>query len=68
MDSGDRGAAVLLQSLTAEDNANDGIQIDENATAQLTDCTAQRNGKNSGRDGIRVFRAASAMLNGSIDQ
>lgn len=57
-----RGAAVVLHSLTIEDNTDEGIQIDENSTAQLTECTIRR----SGDDGLLVFRSSSVTLNSAI--
>ena len=44
------GAAVILDHVTAQDNADDGIQTDETSTAQITNCTVLHNGN----DGILV--------------
>ncbi len=55
---GRRGAAFTIANTIVQDNADEGIQIDENSTADLTDCTVQRNGD----DGIVVTLAASALL------
>ena len=38
------GATITMQSVTAEDNTLSGISVIEKAVAQITDCTAQRNG------------------------
>lgn len=56
-----RGAAVILEGLAAEDNANEGLEIDENSTAQIIDCTVQRNGG----DGIFVNRSSSVTFEGT---
>jgi parallel beta-helix repeat protein len=57
-----QGAAVVLEGVTAQDNAGDGIQINEHSTARITNCTALRNGN----DGIFVGRSSSATLAGTI--
>ena len=50
-----QNAAVTLEGVIAQDNADSGIRIDENSTAQLTNCTALQNGG----DGILAFRNSS---------
>jgi hypothetical protein len=57
-----QGAAVVLGGVTAQDNADNGIQINEHSTARVNNCTALRNGN----DGIFVGRSSSATLAGTI--
>jgi hypothetical protein len=57
-----QGAAVVLEGVAAQDNAGDGIRIDEHSTARIINGTALQNGQ----DGIFVARSSSAILAGTI--
>jgi hypothetical protein len=55
-------ATITVQSVTAEDNTLNGLSVSDKAVAQVTDCTAQRNGA----DGIATFRSGLVRLGGTI--
>jgi hypothetical protein len=54
------GASVSLTGVTAIENTAQGLRIDENSTALLTDCSVA----NSGGSGIWVLRTSSATFQG----
>jgi hypothetical protein len=56
------GAAVVLTNVKAQDNTEEGISIEENSTARLTDCTVLYSSDN----GIQVVGASHAFFQGSI--
>jgi hypothetical protein len=59
---GKGAAAFTVIDTTVTDSADDGIQVGENSTAQISGCTVLR----SGRDGIRLHASSSAELSGTI--
>jgi Right handed beta helix region len=58
---GQRGAAFTVLDTTVQDNAGIGIAVGGGSTAELTDCTMQRN-----LFGLDVFAGASTILRGAI--
>lgn len=59
--TGRRGAAFTVRDTVAENNADDGIQVGEFATAELINCTTQHNGGH----GIVVTFNSSALFRGA---
>ncbi len=57
-----RGAACLIRNTILQDNADEGLQVSENSTAELTDCTSQRNGE----WGIVVFANSNVHFHGTV--
>ena len=58
-----RGAACLVRNSTLQDNADEGLQVSENSTADVTDCTFRRNGE----WGIVVFDSSSLLFHGTVN-
>ncbi len=59
---GQRGAAFAVRNTIVQDNAVTGIVVADSSTADLTDCTMQRNGA-----GLDVFTGSSAVLRRTIN-
>ncbi len=59
---GQRGAAFAVRNTIVQDNAITGIVVADSSTADLTDCTMQRN-----RAGLDVFTGSSAILRRTIN-
>ena len=57
-----RGASVSLTGVTATENTEQGLRIDDNTTASLTDCTAAHNGGS----GIWVGDSSSVRFQGTL--
>ena len=58
-----RGAACLVRNSTLQDNADEGMQVSENSTAEVTDSTFRRNGE----WGIVVFDNSSLLFHGTVN-
>jgi hypothetical protein len=58
-----RGAACLVRNSMLQDNADEGLQVSENSTAEVTDCTFRRNGE----WGIVVFDNSSLLFHGTVN-
>lgn len=58
-----RGAACLVRNSILQDNADEGLQVSENSTADVTDCTFRRNGE----WGIVVFDNSSVLFHGTVN-
>ncbi len=59
---GRRGASFAVHNTTVQDNTVTGIVVADGSTADLTDCTMQRN-----RLGLDVVTGSSAILKGDIN-
>jgi hypothetical protein len=57
-----RGAACLVRNSILQDNADEGLQVSENSTAEVTDSTFRRNGE----WGIVVFDNSSLLFHGTV--
>lgn len=60
--NGRRGAAFEVTNTTIQNHADEGLQVDENTTARLIDCTVQRNAAN----GVFAIRNSSITLIGNM--
>ncbi len=58
-----RGAACLVRNSILQDNADEGLQVSENSTAEVTDSTFRRNGE----WGIVVFDNSSLLFHGTVN-
>jgi hypothetical protein len=57
-----RGAACLVRNSILQDNADEGLQVSENSTAEVTDSTFRRNGE----WGIVVFDSSNVLFQGTV--
>lgn len=60
--NGKRGSSFELNNITMDGISQDGIRVDQNSTARLSNCSILK----SGRYGIYVFRNSSAFFSGNI--
>jgi len=58
-----RSAACLVRNSILQDNADEGLQVSENSTAEVTDSTFRRNGE----WGIVVFDNSSVLFHGTVN-
>jgi Right handed beta helix region len=56
-----RGAALMMRDTFVQDHAQTGIVVVDHSTAELSNCTTQRN-----RLGLDVFTSSSAVLKGDF--